>query len=226
MCRLVRGMMIAAVVLALTGCSMGKLSMGSLSPSDHNEYQIFGSNFDKSFQLAYQAIQESNLEIYDSNKDTGKIAARINIRTDSMQGDLRDFATVSAELKFSLRKTEAGNLLFAIDSKSNMGGQKYIDKFMEKYSRYVSFTEIGHDNPMFTEKKIETDNATMSENIVSEARTVDPTSPVKRHEFSQDDIIEIQNLLNKLGYDPGPADGAINSKTRAAIEKFKVDLNP
>ena len=143
-----------------------------------------------------------------------------------MQGDLRDFATVSAELKFFLKTTEAGNLVFTIDSKSSMGGQKYIDNFMEKYSRYVSFTEVGHENSTFAAKKTGTDNSLISQSIVSEARTVDPTAPVKKHEFSKDEIVEIQALLKKLGYDPGPADGAINSKTRAAIEKFKIDLNP
>lgn len=35
------------------------------------------------------------------------------------------------------------------------------------------------------------------------------------------DAKEIQNLLNKLGFDPGPRDGAIGAKTREAIADFQ-----
>jgi TPR repeat protein/S1-C subfamily serine protease len=39
---------------------------------------------------------------------------------------------------------------------------------------------------------------------------------------SQSDIIEVQSALASLGYDPGPADGVLGSKTRAAIRAYQA----
>ncbi|MBE9558695.1 MAG: peptidoglycan-binding protein [Proteobacteria bacterium] len=38
-------------------------------------------------------------------------------------------------------------------------------------------------------------------------------------------IIDIQNMLNELGYDPGPADGIMGPRTTAAIQDFEVAAN-
>ncbi len=224
--KFLRGMLIAAVVFAMTGCSMGKISIGNLSPTAKSRFEIFGSTYDESFQAAHRAILESDLEIFSSDKRSGTIKAGLNSREDSIQGDTRSFTTNFADMKFVLRKSEAGNLLFEIESKSSMSGQKYVDRFMEKYSEYVKFVEVGHESSPFLEKKVEQNKTGLSETIITEARTADPISTVKIREFSKEEVIDIQNLLTKLGYDPGPADGTINSRTRAAIEKFKVDLNP
>ncbi|MCT4620137.1 MAG: M14 family metallopeptidase [Marinisporobacter sp.] len=37
------------------------------------------------------------------------------------------------------------------------------------------------------------------------------------------DVMEIQSLLKKIGYDPGPIDGIFGEKTQGAVEKFQQD---
>lgn len=37
------------------------------------------------------------------------------------------------------------------------------------------------------------------------------------------DVMEIQSLLKKIGYDPGPIDGIFGEKTQDAVEKFQQD---
>lgn len=37
------------------------------------------------------------------------------------------------------------------------------------------------------------------------------------------DVKKLQQGLQKLGYDPGPADGMLGSKTRAALRTFQQD---
>jgi peptidoglycan hydrolase-like protein with peptidoglycan-binding domain len=37
------------------------------------------------------------------------------------------------------------------------------------------------------------------------------------------DVKDLQGDLQKLGYDPGPADGMLGSKTRAALRTFQQD---
>jgi len=40
---------------------------------------------------------------------------------------------------------------------------------------------------------------------------------------NSDTIYAIQNALTELGYDPGPIDGKMGKKTRAAITQFQVN---
>ncbi|MDC7684623.1 peptidoglycan-binding domain-containing protein [Asticcacaulis sp. BYS171W] len=44
-----------------------------------------------------------------------------------------------------------------------------------------------------------------------------------RPETRPDTILNIQKLLTRLGYAPGPADGVLNARTELAIAQFKVD---
>ena len=36
-------------------------------------------------------------------------------------------------------------------------------------------------------------------------------------------VVQSQRMLNRLGYNPGPIDGAYGGKTRGALEKFYAD---
>src|SRR5262249_18992755 len=40
---------------------------------------------------------------------------------------------------------------------------------------------------------------------------------------THDVIVAVQSALDALGYDPGPADGQLGPKTRAAVRAFRVD---
>jgi peptidoglycan hydrolase-like protein with peptidoglycan-binding domain len=46
---------------------------------------------------------------------------------------------------------------------------------------------------------------------------------VERFERDQALVQEVQDLLAKLGYTPGPVDGHLDGKTRDAIKKFETD---
>ncbi len=55
--------------------------------------------------------------------------------------------------------------------------------------------------------------------------TVSQTYPSSGQTISRDRVavLEAQNLLSRKGYDPGPIDGILGSKTRAAIKAFQRD---
>jgi peptidoglycan hydrolase-like protein with peptidoglycan-binding domain len=70
--------------------------------------------------------------------------------------------------------------------------------------------------------KIESlDESGESQQIISEIKTGDPVIRTKRLSLSKQEIIEVQIVLQKLGYYTGSADGTMNSETMNAIEKFK-----
>lgn len=215
-----RGMTIVAIVFALSGCSVGELSLGNLSPSVKDEYEISGSSFDKAFQMAYRALEESDFEIYNSDKDAGTIDVLINKDTDPFQ-DVRVITTKPPEFEFNLKETKSGKLVFNIESKSS--SQKYIEQFLERYSRYIEFREIGNHKEASDNKVNAGNKPIVSEQIISEIRIGSPSLYETRYEFTKEEIIQIQVILYKLGYDPGPPDGTMNSKTMAAIEKFKTE---
>ncbi len=52
---------------------------------------------------------------------------------------------------------------------------------------------------------------------------------VKHHMYSKEparaDIKEMQQRLNSLGYNPGPADGVMGKQTREALKRFQKDRN-
>ncbi len=52
-----------------------------------------------------------------------------------------------------------------------------------------------------------------------------PTQPTQSGQISNDKsrIMEVQRYLAQKGYNPGPADGVIGAKTRAAIRKYQKD---
>lgn len=49
-----------------------------------------------------------------------------------------------------------------------------------------------------------------------------PTPPPPRA-LTKDELKQVQKLLAELGYNPGPADGLIGPKTRAAIRNYRAD---
>lgn len=59
----------------------------------------------------------------------------------------------------------------------------------------------------------------------------DPASPAQprkkdhRNSVISAEVVNIQELLNGLGYDPGPADGIMGPRTKTAIRQFQVDAN-
>ena len=222
-----RGMTIAAIAFTLTGCAGGELSLGGLAPSVKREYVITGSSFDESFQMAHRVIEESDLDIYSSNKDIGKIDAGID-RSTNTTGDSRSFTTNFVEFKYKQKETEQGKIIFDVESKSNRGGNQYIDQFVEEYSKYVKFSEItdegGSQEFRTRMPKIESlDESGESEQVITEIRTGDPVIRSKKPVLSRQEMIEVQIVLQKLGYYTGSADGTMNSETMDAIEKFKTE---
>jgi hypothetical protein len=221
-----RGMTIAAIVFALTGCAGGELSLGSFSPPVKREFVINGSSFDESFQVAHRIIEESDLDIYSSNRDVGKIDAGID-RSTNTTGDSRSFTTNFVEFKYELKETEPGRIVFNVEAKSNRGGNQYIDRFAEEYSKYVKFSEITSEGAQAfgaRAPKIESLNESgESQQIISEIKTGDPVIRTKKLSLSKQEIIEVQIVLQKLGYYTGSADGTMNSETMNAIEKFKAE---
>jgi len=224
-----RGMTIVAILFTLTGCYKGELSMGSLSPPIQKSYEISGSSHDEAFRMAHRALEESRLEIYGSHKETGQIDAGINGSANVVQGDSRTFVTNFAEFKFFLNKAVSGNLIFTVESRSSSGGQDLIDSFIQHYSKYVQFKSVSEDEVVSetAEQKpvaeIPHDQPDFSGQVISEIRTGSPILPETKYEFSKKEIVQIQSFLKKLGYDPGPVDGEMNSTTMEAIEKFKAE---
>lgn len=222
-----RGMTIVAIVFALTGCSAGEFSMGGLAPPVKRDYVITGSSFDESFEKAHLSLKETDLRIFNSDKDAGQIDAGINRSANLIQGDSRTFTTDSAEFKYVLKEKESGGLVFTLESKSSAGGQKYIDQFIDNYRKYIKFAEIGSEEPGPGQKmqsQVERfDNTVNDEQIISDLRTIDPVIRTKRPLLSRQEIIEVQIVLQKLGYYTGSADGTMNSETMDAIEKFKTE---
>jgi len=57
-----------------------------------------------------------------------------------------------------------------------------------------------------------------------------PVAPDLTRELTRAELREVQTLLKSAGYDPGPADGLMGRKTRAAIASFgeahDLDLTP
>lgn len=49
------------------------------------------------------------------------------------------------------------------------------------------------------------------------------TEKIKRKIRGNDEVKSIQSVLNNLGYDAGPADGIMGSKTREAIKLYQQD---
>ena len=49
--------------------------------------------------------------------------------------------------------------------------------------------------------------------------------PENERALSRDEIIDMQQRLNKLGLDAGPADGVVGLQTRSAIRKFQQQQN-
>jgi hypothetical protein len=155
-------MTIFAIVFALSGCQRGGLTLGVLNFPVNADYEIVGSDFDEAFQTAYRSLEECNLEIYNSDKDEGKIYARVNRSADSAADNSRAFTTNATDFKFQLKQIESGNLSFNIKSKSSGGGQKYIDQFINKYAEYVELTDISTKNtiqikPVITEIRTPTE---------------------------------------------------------------------
>ena len=58
-----------------------------------------------------------------------------------------------------------------------------------------------------------------------EASQTDPQSPPEIHTLSdRERLAEIQSELNRLGYDAGPTDGLMGSRTRGAIQQYRADV--
>jgi hypothetical protein len=203
---------------ALTGCNAVGLIVGGMSPPVIKEYEINGSSFDKAFQMAYRAIEESKLEIYNSNKDVGKIDAGINMGKDDRERDSRVTKINFTTFNFFLREDSPGKMIFSIEAKSSMGGQKYIDLFTQNYGKYVKFAEVSKGSTLGSHDKIE--EARMDNTVPSEE------SNTKEAILSKEEIVQVQIMLKKLGYDPGPPDGIMGGKTLTAIEKFKAENKP
>jgi hypothetical protein len=236
MCNFFRRAAIAAVVLALTGCHGGGVTVGGLAFPVKSSYEIVGSSYAESFQLASRAMAESDFEIYRSNREAGEIDARTGSGADLM-GDNRAFRMKFTEVKFDLRETESGRIVFDIEAKSSSDSQASIDRFLATYGKYVRFTETADGRPEAAAGKRAADEVrpkapgisvkSESEPIISEIRTQYSELPsmtaAEKPEFSRQEIVQIQTLLKKLGYDPGAVDGEMNSRTREAIERFKAE---
>ena len=68
-----------------------------------------------------------------------------------------------------------------------------------------------------------------NENLETEERfeqiSGQPFETEKRQIHGNDEVKSIQNVLNNLGYDAGPADGIMGPKTRQAIKMYQQDHN-
>jgi len=66
-----------------------------------------------------------------------------------------------------------------------------------------------------------------NENLETEERfkqtSGQPVVTEKRQIRGNDEVKSIQNVLNNLGYDAGPADGIMGPKTREAIKLYQQD---
>ncbi|MDC7682177.1 peptidoglycan-binding domain-containing protein [Asticcacaulis sp. BYS171W] len=52
-----------------------------------------------------------------------------------------------------------------------------------------------------------------------------PSSSATTARANRHTVLNIQKLLTRLGYDPGPANGVLSARTELAIAQFKVDGN-
>lgn len=69
----------------------------------------------------------------------------------------------------------------------------------------------------------EEEPASTSDESVGEPAVAVPTAPDRPKAPSREEIAEIQERLNDLGYDAGPVDGLMGLKTRGAIVAFQRD---
>lgn len=219
-----KGIIFCAIVAALTGCAGSGVSLSSsLAPPIKQEYEIFNSSYDKAFEMAHQAMAETELEIYNVDKRAGKIEARADRTAEPVGGDSKTFVMKYTEFKFNIREVYPQRILFSVECKSSSGDQNYINNFIEKYSTLVDLSELSGEAPesyIADEKPIL--SSSRDERMISDIRSTymyEQESP----EFTKQEIIHIQTVLYRLGYDPGPADGTMNKKTRAAIERFKIE---
>lgn len=218
--RFIRGMIISSILFALTGCSMNQLpSISGFSPTG-KEYEIVGSDFDKSFRMAHMAMTDSGFDVYNVNKSTGEIEAQLILRDASSQ-DTRTITTKHPEIKFSLERAEQDRLVFDLESKT--GSRKEMEAFVEQYGKHVDFFEVIDEEEREKAEAVEYEKNRYNEQVITEIRTGGSVLREKKYDFSRDEIIQIQVFLYRLGYDPGPADGIMNRKTFTAIEKFKAE---
>lgn len=83
-------------------------------------------------------------------------------------------------------------------------------------------------NPIATEASAATPRASVrvadsSTTIVSAASWSPASQPVVQSGSRGEAVVRLQDRLNRLGYDAGPADGAYGRKTRAAIVEYQLD---
>jgi hypothetical protein len=224
-----KGISIALAVFASAGCQVGHFSMGSLSHPVQERYEISGASFDEAFRAAYRAAEEADLDIYSSSRETGQLHAGIDRTTNTIQGDSRSFVTTFAEFNFSLDKTESGTLVFTVESLSGGADQAYIAEFLDRYGKKIEFRAIAQKSSSgeaAEDRKVLKDAGepgTHTGQVISEIRTGSPILPEEKYEFSTREIIRIQTVLKRLGYDPGPVNGEMTSNTLDAIKKFKEE---
>jgi peptidoglycan hydrolase-like protein with peptidoglycan-binding domain len=67
-------------------------------------------------------------------------------------------------------------------------------------------------------------STTASKNVVAIPKAVTPQPQVKPstpdRALKREEVIELQTLLRKQGFNPGTPDGVIGSRTRAAVQAF------